>query len=46
MSGLTFLAAYIGAWKVIGLEDSDRVVLRQLWSGRRRKRQLPNDAAA
>ena len=45
-SGLTFLAAYVGAWKVIGLEESDRVVLRQLWAGRRRKRRLPEDAAA
>ncbi|CAA9252969.1 MAG: hypothetical protein AVDCRST_MAG42-2330 [uncultured Chthoniobacterales bacterium] len=45
-SGLTFLAAYVGAWKVIGLEESDRVVLRQLWSGRRRKRRLQEDDAA
>jgi O-antigen/teichoic acid export membrane protein len=37
-SGLTFLAAYVGAWKFIGLEESDRVVLRQLWAGRRRRR--------
>jgi O-antigen/teichoic acid export membrane protein len=45
-SGLTFLAAYVGAWKFIGLEESDRVVLRQLWSGRRRKRRLQEDDAA
>ena len=37
-SGLIFLAAYVGAWKFIGLEESDRVVLRQLWAGRRRRR--------
>jgi O-antigen/teichoic acid export membrane protein len=46
VSGLTFLAAYVGAWKVIGLEEMDRVVLRQLWAGRRRTRRLPKDDAA
>ena len=46
VSGLTFLAAYIAAWKVIGLEETDRVVLRQLWAGRRRSRRLPEDDAA
>ncbi|MEO5720891.1 MAG: polysaccharide biosynthesis C-terminal domain-containing protein, partial [Chthoniobacterales bacterium] len=44
-SGLTLLAAYAGAWKVIGLEESDRVVLRQLWQSRRRRRLAGNDAA-
>ena len=38
-AGLTFLAAYVLAWKLIGLEEADRVVLRQLWAGRRRKAQ-------
>jgi O-antigen/teichoic acid export membrane protein len=45
-SGLTFLAAYLAAWKVIGLEETDRTVLRQLWAGRRRSRRLPEDDAA
>ena len=45
-SGLTFLAAYVGAWKIIGLEETDRIVLRQLWAGRRRSRRLPEDDAA
>ena len=44
-SGLTFLGAYVGAWKVIGLEDSDREVLRQLWAGRRRRRLAGDNAA-
>lgn len=45
-SGLTFLAAYVAAWKIIGLEETDRVVLRRLWAGRRRSRRLPEDDAA
>jgi len=44
-SGITFLAAYAGAWKWIGLEESDRLVLRQLWAGRRRRRIDDDDAA-
>ena len=44
-AGLVFLAAYIAAWKIIGLEASDRVVLRQLWKGRPRRRLEGNDAA-
>ena len=32
-AALVFLAAYVAAWKMIGLEESDRVVLRQLWAG-------------
>jgi O-antigen/teichoic acid export membrane protein len=46
VSGLVFLAGYVAAWKIIGLEESDREVLRQLWAGRRRKRRLPEDDAA
>ena len=46
VSGLIFLAAYLAAWKIIGLEETDRVVLRQLWAGRRRSRRLPEDDAA
>ena len=45
-SGLTFLAGYVVAWKIIGLEETDRVVLRQLWAGRRRSRRLAEDDAA
>jgi O-antigen/teichoic acid export membrane protein len=45
-AGLVFLAAYVTAWKVIGLEDSDRVVLRQLLKGRKRQRGLEEDEAA
>lgn len=37
VSGLTFLAAYVGAWAYIGLEETDRVVLRQLRAGGRRR---------
>jgi O-antigen/teichoic acid export membrane protein len=44
-AGLVFLAAYVGAWKVIGLEEPDRVVLRQLWAGKRKRRLTGNDAA-
>jgi O-antigen/teichoic acid export membrane protein len=36
-AGLTFLAAYFAAWKVIGLEETDRAVLRQLFAKRRRR---------
>ena len=46
VSGLTFLAGYLAAWKIIGLEETDRQVLRQLWAGRRRSRRLPEDDAA
>ena len=44
-AGLVFLAAYVGAWKVIGLEETDRLVLRQLWQSKRRRRLQGNDAA-
>lgn len=44
-AGLVLLGAYVAAWKVIGLEESDRAVLRQLWAGRRRRR-LEEDEAA
>ena len=44
-AGLVLLAAYFTAWKVIGLEEADRVVLRQLWAGRRRRRLEEDDAA-
>jgi hypothetical protein len=33
------------AWKVIGLEEPDRVVLRQLWQSKRKRRLTGNDAA-
>jgi O-antigen/teichoic acid export membrane protein len=36
-AGLTFLASYFAAWKVIGLEETDRAVLRQLFAKRRRR---------
>ncbi|MEP6956511.1 MAG: polysaccharide biosynthesis C-terminal domain-containing protein, partial [Chthoniobacterales bacterium] len=44
-AGLVFLAAYVLAWKVIGLEPSDRVVLRQLLQSRK-KRRIDDDEAA
>ncbi|MFN2509547.1 MAG: oligosaccharide flippase family protein [Chthoniobacterales bacterium] len=44
-SGLIFLGCYLAAWKFIGLEEADRVVLRQLWKGRRRRRLEEDDAA-
>ncbi len=44
-AGLTFLAAYVAMWKVVGLEETDRVVLRQLWQGRRKRRIDDDDAA-
>ncbi|MFL6530152.1 MAG: polysaccharide biosynthesis C-terminal domain-containing protein [Chthoniobacterales bacterium] len=44
-SGLTFLAAYVGAWAYIGLEETDRVVLRQLRKGGRTRR-MENDELA
>ena len=44
-AGLTFLAAYVVTWKVVGLEETDRVVLRQLWQGRRKRRIDDDDAA-
>ena len=44
-SGLTFLAAYVATWKIVGLEDADRAVLRQLWQGGRRRRLDEDDAA-
>ncbi len=43
-AGLTLLIAYVVAWRVIGLEESDRVVLRQLWK-RPSRRLAGNDAA-
>jgi O-antigen/teichoic acid export membrane protein len=43
-SGVVLLGAYLAAWKVIGLEETDRAVLRQLWEGRRRR--LEEDEAA
>jgi O-antigen/teichoic acid export membrane protein len=45
-AGLVLLAAYVGAWMLIGLEESDRVVLRQLRGGRRPRRRLQADDAA
>lgn len=45
VSGLTLLIGYAIAWKVIGLEEADRVVLRQLWAGRRQRRLEGDDAA-
>jgi O-antigen/teichoic acid export membrane protein len=45
-SGLVLLGMYVVAWKMIGLEESDRIVLRQLWKGRRRRRRLEEDDAA
>jgi len=44
-AGLTFLAAYVATWKIVGLEEADRVVLRQLWQGGRRRRIDDDDAA-
>jgi hypothetical protein len=44
-SALTFLAAYLGAWAYIGLEETDRVVLRQLRKGGRTRR-MENDELA
>ncbi len=44
-AGLVLLAAYGIAWRVIGLEESDRVVLRQLWKGGRKRRIDDDDAA-
>ncbi len=44
-SGLVLLGVYVTAWKVIGLEETDRAVLRQLWEGRRRRRLEEDDAA-
>jgi O-antigen/teichoic acid export membrane protein len=43
--GLTFLGAYVAAWKIIGLEPSDRVVLAQLWKSGPRRRLEGNNAA-
>lgn len=37
-SGLGFLAIYIATWKWIGLEQTDRAVLRELFAGRRAPR--------
>jgi O-antigen/teichoic acid export membrane protein len=45
-AGLLFLGAYFGAWKVIGLEEADRVVLRQLLHDRRRRRRIDDDEMA
>lgn len=45
-AGLVFLAAYVAAWKFIGLEEADRVVLRQLWKDRRRQRNVEEDEMA
>ncbi|HEY0368670.1 MAG TPA: oligosaccharide flippase family protein [Chthoniobacterales bacterium] len=44
-SGLTFIAAYVGAWAWIGLEEKDRVVLRQLRAGGRRRPVEPDELA-
>jgi O-antigen/teichoic acid export membrane protein len=38
LAGVAFLGLYLGAWKLMGLEQSDRVVLNQLWKGRRQPR--------
>jgi O-antigen/teichoic acid export membrane protein len=45
VAGLTFLGAYVAAWKIIGLEEADRIVLRQLWHDRP-KRQIDEDEMA
>ena len=45
ISGLTFLGAYVGAWKFIGLEESDKTVLREVWAGRRRRRLAGDNVA-
>jgi O-antigen/teichoic acid export membrane protein len=45
VAGLTFIAGYLLAWKIIGLEPTDRAVLRQLWEGRKRRRLEGNNAA-
>ena len=34
-AGAVYLAGYLGAWRVIGLEPSDRAVLDHLWRDRR-----------
>jgi O-antigen/teichoic acid export membrane protein len=44
-AGLTFLGAYVAAWKIIGLEESDRLVLLQLWKSGPRRRLEGNNAA-
>jgi peptidoglycan biosynthesis protein MviN/MurJ (putative lipid II flippase) len=46
IAGLVFLGAYVLAWKVIGLEPSDRAVLRQLLKGKKRQRHMDEDEAA
>ena len=43
VSGLVLLLAYAGAWKLIGLEQSDATVLRQLWRGRGRRVYDPDE---
>lgn len=45
LAGLVFLGLYVAAWKLIGLEPSDRVVLRQLWQGRRTRTDEEDDVA-
>jgi len=45
VAGLTFLAGYVGAWKWIGLDESDRLVLRQLLQSRKKRRLQEDDAA-
>ncbi len=44
-AGLVLLGVYVAAWKVIGLEESDRAVLRQLWARRQRRRLEGEDTA-
>ncbi|CAN5444528.1 Wzx-type polysaccharide biosynthesis protein UppV [soil metagenome] len=44
-SGLVLLGVYAASWCVIGLEESDRAVLRQLFAGKRRRRLEEDDAA-
>lgn len=45
-AGLVLLGVYVGTWMLIGVEEPDRVVLRQLWAGRRGRRRLEEDDAA
>ena len=44
-SALTLLGAYVLAWKFIGLEETDRAVLRQLLHGRRQRRMHDDELA-
>ena len=43
LAGLTFLALYLTAWRLIGLEESDRTVLQQLWKKKRARSEDEDD---